>query len=111
MSCKAPHGQERRRRASVSCNPRDGLAARASGFYAMLVLISGVDAQWPPLAAARIRRGGAPREGAQPGLCALPVPDGPQRGTRGRSIRGAGRDTRQWGAGGVQGGPFARGAQ
>ena len=77
----------------------------------MLVLISGIDAQWPPLAAARMRTGVAPREGARPGLCALPVPGGPQPGTRGARIRCAGRDTRQWGAGGVQGGPFARGAQ
>ena len=27
-----------------------GVGAHASGFYAMLVLISGIDAQWPPLA-------------------------------------------------------------
>ena len=27
-----------------------GVGSHASGFYAMLVLISGIDAQWPPLA-------------------------------------------------------------
>ena len=36
----APHGQERRRRASVSCNPRDGLGAHASGEIATRELSS-----------------------------------------------------------------------
>ena len=33
-----------------ACERLHGVGAHASGFYAMLVLISGIDAQWPPLA-------------------------------------------------------------
>ena len=40
-----------------------------------------------------------------------PRPGWAAAGDKGARIRCAGPDTRRWGAGGVQGGPFARGAQ
>jgi hypothetical protein len=99
--------RERRRRASVSSNPRDGLGSHASGEIATRDLNSTKCSGWPPLAGARIRTGIAPQEGLRPGLCARPA----VAGDKGGRIRCAGPDTRLWGAGGVQGGPFSRGPQ
>ena len=84
--------------------PRDGLGSHASGFDAAGDLISTKCSRWPPLAAARIRTGVAPREGVQPGLCALPVRDGPQLGTRVRAAAARGQPPGDGGRGAYTGG-------